>query len=363
MASDRYTILAVDDSDVNSGIIQNSFSRDYDVSIARSGEEALSLLDVVSPDLILLDIVMPGMDGYELCRTIKSRDDMKDVPILFLTAKTDSDEIIKGFKAGASDYVTKPFNVDELSARVLVHMDLKKSRDLVISKNSQQNELLHILYHDLANTFTSLTAQSMLMRESVCDKESHNLAMLQSSIRNGCRIIEMVRTIGDTEARLKTSPINLKSAVDQSLSILESQIRKKDIVMKTDIDPEVFIFAEEISLINSVLNNLLTNAVKFSYSGSTVEMNLTEEDDHIRLYFRDSGIGIPPHILESLFDPGNKGSRTGTSGEEGTGYGMPLVKKFIDRYGASIEVRSRTVEKYPDDHGTSVVLRFRKVVS
>ncbi|MDC7240676.1 MAG: response regulator [Spirochaetales bacterium] len=358
MASERYRILAVDDSEVNSGIIQSSFSGEYDVSIACSAEEALVLLDKLHPDLILLDIVMPGMDGFEFCRNIKSREDMKDVPILFLTAKTDSDEILKGFNAGASDYVTKPFNVPELSARVRVHLDLKKSRDQVIRKNRQQNELLHILYHDLANTFTSLTAQSALLDED-CSGAS-GLPMLKSSIRNGCRIIEMVRTIGDAETILTPSAINLKDSIDQSISILSSQFEKKNITLRMDINPGIHIYAEETSLINSVLNNILTNAVKFSYPGEAIEISLTEEDDHIRLLIRDRGIGMPPHILDGIFHPGSKGSRKGTSGEQGTGYGMPLVKKFLDKYGASIEIRSRTIEKYPEDHGTSVLLRFRK---
>lgn len=126
----KQLILIVDDVPINLEVLDSLLGEKYEIAVAINGEQALELVDRISPDLILLDIIMPGMDGFEVCRRLKSSDKTKEIPIIFLTGKTETEDVIKGFETGATDYVTKPFNTMELLARVHTHLELKRSRDI-----------------------------------------------------------------------------------------------------------------------------------------------------------------------------------------------------------------------------------------
>ncbi|MDC7232586.1 MAG: hybrid sensor histidine kinase/response regulator [Spirochaetales bacterium] len=359
-SQEPYRILAVDDSADNCSIILNCFSEKYTVHVANSAESALSLLEKIVPDIILLDIIMPGMDGMELCSRIKSQDNLKHIPVLFLTVMADTDQIIAGFQAGAADYITKPFNLDELKARVEMHLELKSNRDLLLQRNMEQNELLHILHHDLANTFTSLSALAQFLQKE-SEQELPHLPKIISTVKNGCEIINMVRNLGSGDsAHLTLKAVSLRSAFSESASILEPMLLKKNIDLKTDFEGDPLISAEKSSLVNSVINNLLTNAVKFSYPGESISVAIREEPEGVRFTIEDRGIGMPADMVQSLFDPGRNFSRIGTEGERGTGFGMPLVRKFLTMYQASISISSREIDPHPHDHGTRADILFRK---
>jgi CheY-like chemotaxis protein len=353
-------ILIVDDTPENLDVLKGLLGSDYNLKVAVNGKIALKIANLdPHPDLILLDIMMPVMDGYEACGELKASPATRDIPVIFITAKTETDDIVKGFEVGAIDYVTKPFNPPELMARVQTQLMIKQQRDEIAEKNVQNKELLHVLAHDLANHFAilqmSLQAIEVLPHKLESYKEKMNRAVV-----NGIDVINLVREMRAMEAKgIELSSINLLDTVKESQNLISEKLEAKKIDLSMDIDPTIAVIAEKRSLVNSVINNVLTNAIKFSFEGSAITISAVIEDSLVKLSICDSGIGIPVNMLENLFDVSKSTSRTGTNGEKGTGFGMPLMKKFVELYGGSVEVKSRTKDEYPDDHGTEFIIQLK----
>ena len=353
-------ILIVDDVAMNARLLVNLLQdEDYNLAVATNGQMALDLVDDRKPDLILLDIMMPNMDGYETCRRLKASEDTRDIPVIFLTARTEAEDITKGFDVGAVDYVTKPFNYDELIARVKTHLELKITKDALERSNQEQRKLIHILCHDLINPLGQVetTLDLMKIKPEAFERVRDALSI---SVANGLNIINMVRQMRDLqEYDLELQGVSLKTALFESLSMLHHRFEEKKIELLSDTDSPVFVLAEKTSLVNSVLNNLLTNAIKFSPTGSVVEVKVEESTETITVSVIDHGIGMPQSLLDDVFDEGKKTTREGTDGEVGTGFGLPLVKKFVEAYGGSIKATSREIDTNPDDHGTEVTFQLK----
>jgi two-component system sensor histidine kinase/response regulator len=352
---EKPTILVVDDTPENLAIAVNFLQTDYHVKVARGGARALQIAaSVPHPDLVLLDIMMPEMDGSEVCRILKANPDLAHIPVIFLSAKSETDDVIHAFSVGAADYVSKPFWLEELRARVRTHLEIKRAQDVIRQKNEEQREMLHMLCHDLANPFTNIIS----VLDVVGDDEAaigEYVPLLRSSARSGIEVIDLVRLMRAVEEKpLPLGPVDLARVVAESLGTLTSQIREKDVRVDTDVPTGTVVLAERVSLGNSVLNNLLTNAIKFSHPGSTVELTAVPAEGMVRITVRDHGVGMPPSLLADLFDVRKTTSRLGTAGEKGTGFGMPLMRKLVTVYGGSIEVASKEQAEGVCDHGTEV---------
>ncbi len=357
-------ILIVDDTARNIQVVGSILkeSIDCNFAFARQGEQALDLAVKANPDLILLDIMMPGMDGFEVCRRLKNDSKTNMIPVIFLTAKTATEDIVTGFELGAVDYVTKPFNSAELLARVKTQLNLKLKNDLISRQNNERKELLHILCHDLAHPFASIISVLDYLKsnrnvdEKFRDELEDDLTM---AANNGLDIIELVkklRALEEEKIKLKIERVNLKKAAHCSYMLLKQDFAEKDLDFVCDIDESLNVLTEETSFINSVLNNILSNAVKFSSEKTTVKVTTKKQDNFIVLIIEDTGIGMRKELASDIFDLSKATSRAGTRGEEGTGFGMPLVKKFIHLYNGKIEIDSRDVRDYPENSGTRVKL-------
>ncbi|MBF9014674.1 MULTISPECIES: hybrid sensor histidine kinase/response regulator [unclassified Oceanispirochaeta] len=354
-------ILAVDDTPMNLDIILETLDDDYEISISSDGKEALEVLETIIPDLILLDIMMPGMDGFEVCSILKKDERLKDIPVIFLTALNSTEDVVKGLSLGAVDYIYKPFNPEELRSRVRTHIELKRSREEIVRQNFEQKELLHVLCHDLANPFTSILGVLSILEDDLPDELDYYFKLLQSAANNGTEVINLVRQMRQaSEKGIDLESLNLKEMLEESISMLRQRITDKKLDVEINVDQSLQVQAEKTSLINSVLNNLMTNAVKFSYSHEKIRIDAEEKGDGIVLSIRDYGMGMPEEIRENMFDISKNISRNGTDGEKGTGFGMPTVKKFMELYGGSLEVSSLDEKSSPRDHGSSMILTFSK---
>lgn len=356
-------ILIVDDTAENIQVLGSLLREEgYILSVAYHGQEALERLKYIKPDIILLDIMMPILDGFKTCKQIKSNFELKDIPILFVTAKADIDDISEGFKLGAVDYITKPFNKEELLLRVQNHLELSFSKKIIEEQNNERKELLHILCHDLKNPLSAVSSYIKLVQKNpklLNDLDKKLLPMVDS----GMDIIEMVRkmrVLEDNKSRLALEMIDVKESIDFALSILHNRISEKNIKINNLIPKDIKILAEKTSFINTIINNLLSNALKFSNLNSEIIFDYELHDEFVIIIIEDKGIGIPDAILNNIFDLTQPTSRAGTQGEKGTGYGMPLVKKFLGSYGADINIETYCIEKFPDNHGTTIKLTFKK---
>ena len=272
-------------------------------------------------------------------------------------------DIVKAFATGAADYVTKPFNASELLARVQAHLELKNGRDVIQQKSGEMREMLHVLCHDLASPFANVLGVLQVLEDNPEGFAEYS-ELLKKSARNGTEVIDLVRQMRAVEEKpLELRPINLLHAVEESLLLLQQRFDSKELSVNKAIDAAIEVQAEKTSLINSVLNNILTNAVKFSFQGGTIEISATATASGATLSFKDSGIGMPAALLADLFDISKATSRPGTDGEKGTGFGMPLIRKFMHTYGGEIKVESREKKQSPAEHGKTVVLEFENAVA
>lgn len=382
------TILIVDDEPVNIQVLSNQLSmHNFGIITAMDGYQALKKLEQETPDLVLLDLMMPGLSGYDTCVKIRETHNTSELPIIILTAKNQVGDLVRGLACGANDYITKPFAREELLSRIdnqlklqrysqelltmnlnleIVNQSLEKrvaerTRELS-ARNEQIKEFLHILCHDLLNPFSSLSSIMEVLQLSPGQFEEMQHYM-RTAIDNGIAMIEMVRKMKDLEeSKLKNdiTACTLTHLIDESHKIMSQQLQQKQLSLNVTVDPSLKVMVEKTSFINSVLSNVLSNAIKFSYSGSAIEIFANNDDDHVYLYIRDYGIGMPPSISGNLFAMDKSTSRKGTNGEIGTGYGMPLVKRFIKAYGGSIEITSTESSDLPQGRGTRVCLILKR---
>lgn len=355
-------ILVVDDTPENLQIAGETLSQslDCDLAFALSGQQALDVVEASLPDLILLDIMMPGMDGLAVCRALKANPRTASIPILFLTARADVGDVVTGFAAGAVDYITKPFNACELVARVQTHLDLARANQTICRQNDDLRQLLHILCHDLATPIGGIVSLLEITQEP--DDWRAMLTDLSRASQNALDLIDLVRqmrALEEGKKQLKLVPVGLAAVCRDAELAVSGKLREKQVALRLEVDDSLYVLAEPVALTHSVLCNLLTNAIKFSSPGGTVFIEAQpDKEDSVCLRVRDSGIGMPHELQASLFDPACFTTRPGTSGEIGTGFGMILVKKFVEAFGGRIEVASRSEEDFPDDHGTDITMHL-----
>jgi two-component system, sensor histidine kinase and response regulator len=358
-SNSKQEILIVDDVQKNIQYIGSILAeKGYGLLIATDGVMALNTIEKRKPDLILLDINMPKMDGFETISKLKQSPIYSDIPVIFLTARNQMDDLVKAFELGAVDYISKPFQPAELLARVRTHLELKAKEKVLEEKSETIRELLRMLLHDISNPLTGLKGViDICMEDPSFFEESKDL--LNASLSGCFDIIRSVRemySLEDGKKILEIKSVDLENVLKRVLLILHNVLKEKNIKVTCKLAKNSIFLADEASFSNSVFSNLLTNAIKFSNPNSEIIIESQKIDKVIIISIQDYGIGIPPRILENLFNFQAPTSRLGTMGEKGTGYGMPLVKKLIEAYGGKI-----AIESYEDGRGTKVFVTLKAV--
>lgn len=361
-------ILAVDDQPNNLKVIAGVLGDEYQLSIANNGHNALKILDKLVPDLILLDIMMQGMDGFEVCHEIKLRPQLKDIPVIFFTAKTEISDIVKAFEAGAVDYIFKPFNPLEVKARVNSQLQLfhtsrqlkELNYKLAVSQqeleltnvklemlNKQKDKFFSVIAHDLKTPFNNVIALTGLISESLASKEQESLLEYVTMLRNTTDkamdlLMNLLEWAKSQTGNLKFTPglIQPISIIQDVLAIYQESIRAKSLIVKFDCNPDYEFFGDQ-PMIATVLRNLLGNAIKFSLAGGVIYLKVNRlADGSTQFSVKDFGIGISSDLLPLLFVLGANTGRPGTRGEPSSGLGLMLCKDFVERHGGSITVES-----------------------
>lgn len=356
-------VLIVDDEPTNLRVLVDSLKGNYECLTATDGKTALELARKASPDLILLDIMMPGMDGYEVCRQLKEDKQTQSIPVIFATAMNQMEDEKKGLDLGAADYVVKPFRIPILMRRVRHQILFKKQQDALKLALDENKELLHILCHDLVNPIFAIQNLVTLLDHCPEDKFDHYVRLIDRSCQNSLEVIRMVRSIRKLEDKgelLELETIDLGKALSESLQTLDQRLQDKEIRIDCDPIENCLVEANYTLVLNSILNNVLTNAIKFSYPGGEIRIRLNETSTSVDLSFQDFGVGMDQKVLASVFEIGGVVSRPGTNNEKGTGFGMPLIQKTMQRFDGEVSLESLDEEAHPEQHGTTVTLRFKK---
>jgi len=340
-------ILVVDDQPRNIQLLGNAlFGAGYDLIFATSGEEALREARASLPDLILLDVMMPGMDGFEVCRQLKAVADLRSIPVIFVTARSETRDLVTGFDLGAVDYITKPIQVAEVLVRVRNHLVLKRSRDALEELNQNQRLFFSILSHDLNGPLSSMgqLLKSMVEEAEDWDQESFGDA-LRSCAETSVQLSELLQdSVSWARSQMGQAPkddsvFHLEDVSAGALRLVHSQALRKKIRIETEIPGEAWVRGDP-NVAATVLRNLLSNAVKFTPEGGRILVRAGVTRGGVLVEVSDSGVGMRAERVAVLFDPQARASTPGTADERGSGMGLILCQSLLARQGSKLEVKS-----------------------
>ena len=351
MAKNENTILIVDDNSNNLKVVAGVLKGEgYQFRMAKSGAQALSVLDKTKPDLILLDIQMPEMDGFETCLKIKENKELAGIPVIFLTANTDAESISKAFKAGGVDFVTKPFNSDELLARIATHIKLKKQAEELVFQNATKDKFFSIISHDLKNPLSTVIGFSELLDNNFASLDNDDIKKFIHYIHESSKfsveilndLLTWSRIQGGSLKSEKTN-CNLSQILSSNIEGHIPQAQAKNILFSFDFDDELPVCADE-KMISTVIRNLISNAIKFTPNGGNIfvssKSKVVNNKRVIETKICDSGVGMSYDQLNKLFKIEHNVTSKGTNNEAGTGLGLVLCKEFMNQNDGEIRAES-----------------------
>jgi len=349
----RPTILIVDDNPNNIkvlAIILTPFN--YKIVIATDGAGAVEMVDRVRPDLILLDIMMPIMDGYEACKIIKSKKENVNIPVLFLSALDEKESIVEGFEAGGVDYITKPFNKEELLSRIRTHLELKLTRDEIEKSNnhltdlnSMKDKILSVIGHDLRDPVSSLKMTLDYLEQAnlkSCDDFMNYIEIMSFTVNEVFSLLENLLGWAKSQSgNVVVNPeiIKLNDLIQSVYRLQRSSIQNKKIFFENLVDQDIRVFTD-FNSIYTVIRNLISNAIKFTPVEGSIFLEAETRESTVLLKIRDTGVGIPSENLSKLFDSKKHFTTYGTNNESGSGLGLVLCKNYVEMNGGTIDVES-----------------------
>ena len=346
---DKVNILLVDDNHNNLVALSAILSKpDYNLILASSGREAL--LHILKTDfaVILLDVMMPGMDGYEVASFIKERESSRDIPILFLTAIAKSPEQIqKGYAMGAVDYLEKPIDSEVIKWKVAVFVDLLRSR-IESQKRLEMvhlEEILSFIAHDLRTPLTAITLNSELLQQMPISADRAGVVRFQvkNIIHSAFRMEQMIQDlldsskIGAGKFTLKFDEFSVTDLIHETLDTLKPLANAKSILIETELEPEnQTVYCDRVQILR-VLNNLINNSIKFTPPSGKITVRASRTGDSIQFSVIDGGVGLSPeeqaHVFERFWQKGK-------TAHKGTGLGLYIVKCIIEAHGKTVGIKS-----------------------
>jgi signal transduction histidine kinase len=344
-------ILVVDDTPANLTLLCDMLkTRGYRARPVPNGELALQAARAQQPDLFLLDISMPGMDGFELCRRLKSETQFQDTPVIFLTAHTDSADKVKAFSVGGVDYITKPFQLDEVHARVETHLRLcqqkralQESYDRLSRLEKLRDDLVHMLVHDL---------RSPLMALWVLIDDAHNevkglapelesdLVIGLDAVKSMTRMVTSVLDVSKMEAEAMTltrEECDLAALARDVLAEMRGLLGERKIVVQGETTATTVADKE---LVVRVIQNLLGNALKFTGRRGEIRVVLTTNGDAVRFAISDDGPGVPQELQQKIFEKFGQLECHKKNERHSTGLGLTFCKLAVEAHGGAIGVMS-----------------------
>jgi two-component system sensor histidine kinase/response regulator len=350
-------IVIVDDTLANLRVLSSMLTeRGYLVRCIPGGEMALTAISSELPDLVLLDIMMPGMDGYELCSRLKADERTRDVPVVFMSALDEVADKIKAFSAGGVDYVTKPFQVEEVLARVDAHVTLNLLKErleqqvIAMGKvnrtlqeaNSELDAFAHTVAHDLKNPLANMLMAVEIVRRFAATNRKRELpeevlGTLEASVRKAVNIVDELLLLASVRREeVQHSPLDMGEIVAQAQQRLGWMI--DDYQAKVDVPDNWPTALGHTSWVEEIWVNYLSNGLKYGGRPPVLVLGVTPQDDGmIRFWVRDNGPGIPPDMQETLFAEFTRVERTRAMGH---GLGLSIVKRIADKLGGQVGVES-----------------------
>jgi len=328
------TILIVDDTPANLSVLVDTLAEaGYNLMVAEDGEDALAQTARTRPDLVLLDAMMPGLDGFETCRRLKAQAATREIPVIFMTALTDTAEKVRAFGAGAVDYITKPIQHEEALARIGTHLTIRRLQHELQQQLALKERFMRIAGHDLRNPLCLILMSGELARRKSSSPEvAEYLESIHSSARQIRRIIDTflnVRKPGEeNRGSLDRADLNLLAAAVAAQN--EPAAERKQIVLTLDLPENLPLARADAGHIYQALTNYVSNAIKFHPPGGRITIRTHQTGASLRAEVLDGGPGVPPAERAGLFTEFAQLSNRPTGDEESTGLGLSIVKQLIE---------------------------------
>ena len=355
----EYKILIVDDVMSNVLLLKVLLTNEkFAIATASNGRQALEQVEKENPDLVLLDVMMPDMSGFEVAQHLKSNPNTADIPIIFLTALNSTADIVKGFQVGANDFISKPFNKEELIIRVTHQISLVAAKRLILSKTEElqrtiagRDKLYSVIAHDLRSPMGSIKmVLNMLILNLPFEKIGAEMYELLTMAN---QTTEDVFSLLDNLLKWTKSQIGKLNVVYQDVDLVEvtdgvieifSMVASLKKIRIREMKPEKMMVNADIDMLKPVVRNLLSNAIKFSKENSEVLVKMEEVDGMAVVSVQDYGCGISEEGQKKLLHTDTHFSTFGTNNEEGSGLGLLLCKDFVVKNGGKLWFTSKEGE-------------------
>ena len=349
-----YKILIVDDVVSNVLLLKILLTNEkFQVCTASNGKQCIEVAQNEHPDLILLDVMMPDLNGFDTAVILKKDPSTQEIPIIFLTALNNPNDLVKGFQVGANDFLTKPFNKEELVMRVMHQIQLVAAKRIIVRQNeelkrtiSNRDKMYSVIAHDLRSPMASIRmvlnlAVNVVSPEMVGDEIFGLLDKANRESEDTHDLLDnLLKWTKSQTGRLNVvyQDLDLDDIVPGVVDIFKMIAEMKKIDLKYLPAEEKLTVRADNDMIKTIIRNFLSNAVKFTPAGKGIEVFYTREGDFARVSVRDHGVGVAPERVETIF---HKGETTyGTGGEEGSGLGLQLCQDFARKNGGEAQVES-----------------------
>ncbi|MBF0192003.1 MAG: response regulator [Magnetococcales bacterium] len=343
MSEDQAKILIVDDETTNIDVLVGLLEQLCKTVVAKNGEQAIKRAKVTPrPDLILLDIVMPDIDGFEVCRRLKSDPETAGIPIIFITGKDSEEDETRGLAVGAVDFIRKPFRPAVALARIQTQLALQRQRLHLIELNEIKNRFLGMAAHDLRNPLNSISGLSEILLTMNLDAIEQR-SFIQTIHDVSGQMLKLIHdlldvtTIESGHFVLDKQLCDLSDLVSERVEILKFAARQKGVTIRTEsgVTPRASLDPDRLA---QVIDNLLSNAIKFTPSDSEVVVRVGSGNNRVFFQVADQGPGIPDAERHRLFEAFQKLSTRPTAREKSTGLGLSIVKRIVDAHHGEIVV-------------------------
>jgi signal transduction histidine kinase len=344
-------VLIVDDEPRNLRILEGILAPlAYDLRQATTGTEALEQIAAAPPDIVLLDVMMPGMDGFEVCRQIKSRPDTRFIPVVLVTSLDDREFKVSGIEAGADDFINKPVDPNELRARVrsllrakALHDELQRSYEELRRLEMMRESLTQMIVHDLRTPLGAIMGYLELMTLNGYISEAETAQRCFQVInRSGQTLIDMITAMLDLakleagEMRLDLRDVDLGQVVSDVEMGMGSLLENKKLTFEADLSGDLPSLRADREMLRRILVNILGNAITFSPQAGRIAVTAHPEAGKVRIAVRDEGPGIPAEYRERIFEKFGQVESRLSGKKYSTGLGLAFCKMAVEAHGGQI---------------------------
>ncbi|MFZ4437335.1 MAG: hybrid sensor histidine kinase/response regulator [Syntrophales bacterium] len=348
----KSTLLVVDDEVSNVDTVIEALGESYTVRVATDGESALESVKKAPPDLIILDVMMPGLDGFEVCRRLKADPTTQEIPVIFLTALHETMDKTKGFSAGGVDYVTKPFHFADIHARVEAHLELhrrkcklQQSYDKLRELETLRDSLVHMIVHDMRSPLSLILGNLELVEMETVPKEAADC--INRALSSTKALLQMVSTLLDIskmeagEITLDVSAVDIKELASETIRMVEPVKGRRKLTLTSP--KAIGEIQGDADLIRRLLQNLIGNALKFTNKETgTIAVRIeSAEEEKVRVSVVDNGPGIPLEYRDKVFDKFCQVAARKQGQVHSTGLGLTFCKLAVEAHGGRIGLESK----------------------